>query len=146
VTATDRGRTDARGWANVLAEVPLFRGLSQRQLRRIASVATIARFHDLTDVVRSGEMGDAMYVVLDGAVAVRRPGLREVELGPGGFFGEMSLLDGGPRSATVVALGRVTCLRLTRPRFVKLLRGEPALAVALLEELSRRLRAAQASA
>ncbi len=145
MTGTHHARTNARDWANVLAEVPLFAGLSQRHLKRVAGVASVVRYHDLTAIVRDGDAGDALFVVLDGQVSVRRRGLRELELGPGGFFGEMSLLDGGPRSATVVAVGPVTCLRIARPRFVKLLRSEPAIAVGLLEELSRRLRAAQAA-
>jgi CRP/FNR family transcriptional regulator len=57
----------------------------------------------------------------------------------------MALLDGGARSATVTAEGPVTCLTITRPRFLKLLRSEPAIAIAMLEELARRLRTIQSS-
>jgi CRP-like cAMP-binding protein len=137
--------TDARDWTNVLAEIPLFNGLSGRDLRRIAALATIRRFHEQTEIIRAGEPGDAMYVVLDGSVTVHRRGLRRVELGMGSVFGEMSLLDGGPRSASVYASEPVTCLRIARPRFAKLLRAEPGIAIALLEELAARLRAAQAA-
>ena len=134
---------DARQWTNVLAEIPLFAGLSSRDLRRVASVATIKRFHDQTEIIRAGEAGDALYIVLDGSVSVHRRGLRRVELGIGSVFGELSLLDGGPRSATVYASEPVACLRIARPRFAKLLRSEPGIAIALLEELAARLRAAQ---
>ena len=58
----------------------------------------------------------------------------------------LSLLDEGPRSATVTAKGDVVCLAITRTRFTKLLRSEPSITIALLTELSRRLRAAQATA
>ena len=136
---------DAREWTNVLAEIPLFAGLSNRDLRRVASVATIKRFHEQTEIIRAGEPGDAMYIVLDGTVTVRRRGLRSADFGIGSVFGEMSLLDGGPRSASVYAAEPVACLRIARPRFAKLLRSEPGIALALLEELAARLRAAQAT-
>jgi len=135
---------DARDWTSVLAEIPLFQGLSNRDLRRVATVATVRRYHEQTEIIRAGEPGDALYVVLDGSVSVHRRGLRRSELGIGSVFGEMSLLDGGPRSATVFAAEPVTCLRIARPRFAKLLRSEPGIAIALLEELTTRLRTAQA--
>jgi CRP/FNR family transcriptional regulator, cyclic AMP receptor protein len=144
VTGTEKAH-DARGWANVLAEVPLFAGLGRRHLNRVAKVATIKRFHRNTAIVRAGEPGDALYVVLDGSIAVRRGGLRDVELGVGSFFGEMALLDDGPRSANVIAKTDATCLRIARTRFTSLLRTEPEIALRLLREVSARLRAAQST-
>jgi CRP/FNR family transcriptional regulator, cyclic AMP receptor protein len=137
---------DATGWANVLAGVPLFAGLSRRHLRQVAGAGRIKRFHHGTQIVRSGEPGDAFYVVLDGQVSVARRGLAGISLGAGSYFGEMALLDGGPRSATVLADGPVTCLAITRTRFLKLLRSEPAISIAILTELAGRLRAIQSSA
>ena len=64
----------------------------------------------------------------------------------GSDLGEMALLDGGARSATVLAEGPVTCLTIKRPRFLKLLRSEPAISVGLLAELAGRLRTLQSSA
>jgi CRP/FNR family cyclic AMP-dependent transcriptional regulator len=140
------GRTDAAEWTNVLADVPIFAGLPKRHLRKVAETAKLARFHDGTAIVSSGQLGETLYVVLDGEVTVRRPGLPALRLGIGSFFGEMALLDGGPRSATVVAKGPVVALAITRQRFLKVLRAEPAIAIGLLEEMTRRLRAVQASA
>ena len=137
---------DPKLWTNVLAEVPLFTGLSRRHLRKVAGTGRIARFHDATAIVRAGEQGDTFYVIIDGEVSVRRRGLPAIALGTGSFFGEMALLDGAPRSATVMAKGPVGCLAITRPRFLKLLRDEPTIAIALLEELAQRLRTLQASA
>ncbi len=137
---------DATGWANVLAEIPLFDGLSRRNLRKVAGTARITRFHPSTQIVRSGERGNTFYVVLDGEVSVMRKGLPTLSLGVGSYFGELALLDGGARTATVTAEGPVTCLTIARPRFLKLLRSEPTITVAVLEELARRLRTAQASA
>lgn len=137
---------DATGWANVLAEIPLFDGLSRRNLRKVAGTARITRFHAATSIVRSGDQGNTFYVVLDGEVSVLRRGLPALPLGVGSYFGELALLDGGARTATVTAEGPVTCLTITRPRFLKLLRSEPTIAVAILEELAGRLRTLQASA
>jgi CRP/FNR family cyclic AMP-dependent transcriptional regulator len=138
--------SDAASWLNVLAEVPLFAGLSQRHLRKVAASAQVVRLHDGRPITRAGEAGDAFFVVLDGEVSVERPGVKALMLGMGSFFGEMALLDGGPRTATVAAKGPVVCLTISRSRFLKLLRAEPAIAIAMVEELARRLRAVQASA
>ncbi len=137
---------DASGWANVLAGVPLFAGLSRRHLRQVAGTGRIARFDNGTAIVRSGDLGDTFYVILDGEVSIRRRGVSAIPLGMGSYFGEMALLDGGARSASVVAAGQVTCLTIKRPRFLKLLRSEPAISVALLAELAGRLRTIQSSA
>jgi CRP/FNR family transcriptional regulator, cyclic AMP receptor protein len=137
--------SDATLWTSVLADVPLFAGLSRRHLRKVADTGRIARFHSGSAIVRAGEPGDSFYVITDGEVSIRRRGVTALSLGPGSFFGEMALLDGGTRSATVTAQGPVACLVITRARFLKLLRAEPTIAVALLTEVARRLRTLQAS-
>jgi CRP/FNR family transcriptional regulator, cyclic AMP receptor protein len=142
----DDAFSDARGWSNVLAEVPLFAGLNRRHLNKVAALGKIRRFHDGAQIVRAGEPGDTLYVVLDGGVTVRRRGLNRLSLGLGSVFGEMALLDGDVRSATVVAEGPVVCLTITQPRFLRLLQNEPAISVALLRELAKRLRAIQSTA
>jgi CRP-like cAMP-binding protein len=138
-----RDPADARGWSNVLATVPLFAGLGRRHLRKVASIGRLRRFQGLSTIVRAGEPGQALFVVLDGVVAVRRAGLSDLMLPMGSFFGEIALLDGAPRSATVVANGPVLCLTISQPQFLKLLRAEPTIAVAVLRELAGRLRAVQ---
>ena len=138
--------TDARGWANVLAGVPLFAELNRRHLNKVAAIGRIRRFHEGSAIVRAGERGDALFVILDGEVSVRRPGLSELSLGSGSFFGEMALLDSAARSASVIAKGPVVCLAIGQPRFLKLLHTEPAIAVALLKEVAARLRSVQAVA
>jgi CRP-like cAMP-binding protein len=137
--------TDPRQWANVLAEIPLFADLSARHLRSVAAAGTIRRIHDGTVIIRQGDPGDKFFVVLDGNVSVRRRGRPTLSLGMGTFFGELSLLDSGPRTATVVADGPVVCLSIAQPAFLKLLRKEPAIAVAALKVVAARLRAAQAN-
>jgi CRP-like cAMP-binding protein len=138
--------TDAREWANVLADVPLFANLNGRHLRKVAGQGRIRRVHEGASIVRAGEPGDVLYVVLDGEVSVRRRGLPAIPLGIGSFFGELALLNEAPRTATVVAVTPVVCLTIARARFLKLLHAEPAIAVAVLEEVARRLQAAQATA
>ncbi|HZD87078.1 MAG TPA: cyclic nucleotide-binding domain-containing protein [Gaiellaceae bacterium] len=133
---------DARGWENVLAEVPLFAELGSRQRRKVASLARIRRFADGAPIVRYGDPGDALHIVVDGAVSVLRPDRRPRTLGVGSVIGELALLDGGPRTATVTAKGELVTLTIPAAGFRKLLRSEPAIAVAIAEELARRLRAA----
>lgn len=136
----------SRLWAPVLQELPLFAGVPKRHVRKIAGVATEARFSAGSRIVRQGEPGNAFFVILDGEASVVRPGLPAIALGPGDSFGEMALLDGGPRSATVVAQTDLLCLRLARAPFTKMLKSEPEIALALLAELSRRLRLAELKA
>src|SRR5690242_16307430 len=97
-------------WLGTLAEVPLFDGLSKRQLRRIAKLARTRRFAPGSTMVRAGDPGRSFYVVLDGKAKVNRAGGRSRRLGAGDYFGEMALLDDAPRSADVVAEGEVLAL------------------------------------
>jgi CRP/FNR family transcriptional regulator, cyclic AMP receptor protein len=135
---------DPKGWTNVLAEIPLFAGLGARHLRKVADAARLQRFPANTVIMRAGDSGDDMHVVLDGALSVRRPRMPDLTLPTGSFVGELALLDDGPRTATVLADGDVVTLTITRARFRKLLREEPLIAIAIAEELARRLRSIQA--
>ena len=138
--------TDPKEWTNVLAEVPLFAGLGARHLRHVAGLAKIRRFHDGAVMMRAGDAGDAMFVLLDGRATVRARRGGSMSLEMGAFVGELALLDDGPRTATVVADGPVVALSIARSSFRKLLRSEPSIAIAIAEELARRLRTAHAVA
>jgi CRP-like cAMP-binding protein len=141
-----RRRDAARGWADVLAQVPLFEHVSARHLRKIAAVGAVVRFEAGAEIVRPGQAGDAFYVVLDGKGSVRLRGRKPpVTIRSGSYFGEMALLDGEPRSATVAAVTEMTCLRIGRTAFAKILRSEPSVSGALLRTLAARLRDAQDS-
>lgn len=139
-----RGGRDrsAHGWANVLGTVPLFNGISKRHLRRVADKATLKRYPPLTTIVKTGDAGDAFYVILEGTASVRRPGKRNIKLKVGDFFGEMALLDASPRTATVEAETNVVTLRLGRAAFQKVLESEPKVAIAMLKTMAARLREA----
>jgi CRP/FNR family cyclic AMP-dependent transcriptional regulator len=131
-------------WASVLEELPLFAGLSKRHVRKIAGLAHEARFREGTSIVRAGERGNDFFVIIHGSATVvpfRGP---RVSIGPGDYFGEMSLIDGGERSATVLAESEMLCLRLSRVPFMKMLKGEPEISLALLRTLSQRVRRLQA--
>jgi CRP/FNR family transcriptional regulator, cyclic AMP receptor protein len=136
----------ARLWAGVLERVPLFAGLPARHVRRIAGHGSVARFEAKEPIVTAGDPGDAFYVILSGSAKIRRGrGRAAAEIGPGSYFGEMALVDGAPRSATIVAETRTACLMLTRRRFAKVLRDEPTVALALLRTLAARVRELEAS-
>jgi CRP-like cAMP-binding protein len=129
-----------REWVVVLEQVPLFGGLSKRHLRRVAALAVARRFEAGTAIIRAGEPGDAFYVILDGTAEVRPRSGRATKLGPGDYFGEMALLDGAPRSASVEAKSEVLTMRLGRLAFAKLIKDEPQITVGLLRTLAQRVR------
>jgi CRP/FNR family transcriptional regulator, cyclic AMP receptor protein len=126
----------------LLAQVPLFAGLSRRHLRRLAGLAEEVRFGANRTVVQYGSRGNAFFVIVEGRAKVMAGYSTRAfaRLGPGDFFGELALLDGGPRTASVVAETPLVTIRIPRAEFRKMLKSEPDVAVKLLEELSKRLR------
>src|ERR671918_609110 len=126
---------------DALAQVPLFAGLPPRHLKRLSDLTEERRFMEGAKVVRQGDSGDAFFVILEGEAKVLGPSGRVLSrLFPGEYFGEISLLDGGPRTATVVAETHLTTLTLSRSSFLKTVRGEPAVAVRLLNHAASMLR------
>jgi signal-transduction protein with cAMP-binding, CBS, and nucleotidyltransferase domain len=106
-------RTDMGAvWGDVLKGMPLFADVPKRHVRKIASLTKEVRFAKGSTIVRAGDPGDAFFVILDGSAAVLRPGgLPAIDLGPGDYFGEIALIDGAERTATVRAQTEVFCLR-----------------------------------
>ncbi len=141
--ATGRPTMGRKG-VHLLSNVPLFAGLSRRHLRRIADLAEEMRFGQGRIIVQSGAPGKAFYIIAEGRAKVVRSvtgsGRAIARLGPGDFFGEMALLDGGPRSASVVAEIPLTAIRLPRGPFRRLLQSEPAVALKIMEALASRIR------
>jgi CRP-like cAMP-binding protein len=123
-----------------LRVVPLFDGFTTRHLRRLAREADVVRFSAGRPIVVEGQSGEAMFVMLIGTALVVRRGRRVGSLIPGDFFGELSALDGGPRTASVVPETPVEALRVFRHTLRKMVDEEPALAMGLLEGLARRIR------
>ena len=122
----------------------MFSGLSQAHLRQVASLAEEIAYSPGRMIVRTGSPGIAFYVIVDGRAKVLRGKIASAQgtwlLGPGDFFGEMALLDGGPRTASVVAETPLTTIRIERAGFRKMLKEEPEIALKLLEAMASRMR------
>lgn len=123
-----------------LSGVPMFAGFSKRHLQRLAASADEVRFGPGERIVEEGNPGETLFVLLEGQVKVVRNGTLRTRLVPGDFFGEVSVLDGGPRTASVIAETPVAALRLFRRTVLELVGSEPQLALSLLEGIARRIR------
>lgn len=133
---------DRRG-VELLKNVPLFSGLSRKQLRSVSGLSEQVRFGAGRTVVQYGSRGTAFFVIAEGNAKVMVGYSNRVlaRLGPGDFFGELALLDGGPRTASVISETPLVTVRIARPEFRKMLTRHPDVALKMLEELSGRLRA-----
>jgi CRP/FNR family cyclic AMP-dependent transcriptional regulator len=132
-------RPTAKDWAEVLASLPLFSRLRKRQLRKIAGLAQFTEYAEGDVVVQTGEPGDAFFVILSGrAKVLGKPRARTLRRGS--YFGEMALIDGEPRSATIMAGSELQTMKLPRRPFMKLLEQDPKIAIAMMAELSTRVR------
>ncbi|WP_139980340.1 cyclic nucleotide-binding domain-containing protein [Nocardioides litoris] len=129
-----------------LAAIPLFAGLSKKQRGRLLDAGRTVVHHDGHEISREGEGALALHVVLDGKAVVSVGGEVRRALGPGDYFGEISLIDGRPRSASVVADGQLQTLAVPYVAFQSLLDADPGVARALLVLLCERLREAEARA
>ena len=131
--------------AEALAKIALFANLNADGVKRLANVATERSFDAGAEIVKEGEGGIAMFVIVSGNVeAVKKDNGNEVhlaDLGAGSFFGEMALFENFPRSATIRAKSAVTCLALTEWEVQAELRTSPEIAVAMLKVFARRIRA-----
>jgi CRP-like cAMP-binding protein len=129
---------------DLLERVPMFAGLSRAHRRRVASLAEDATYNAGRVVVKRGDAARAFYVIVDGIAKVVRGKIvtarAEAELGPGEFFGELALLDGGRRAATVVAATPMRAIRIRRSAFRRLLQEEPEIALKVLEGMAGRTR------
>jgi CRP/FNR family cyclic AMP-dependent transcriptional regulator len=123
-----------------LAPVGLFLRLSRADLAAVADLAVPEQFAPGAALTREGRQGGLAYVVITGRCAVQRGGRTVARLGPGSVVGELSLLDRGPRTATVVATEEVEALALAQADFQALLRRSPRVRRGVLEALAGRLR------
>lgn len=125
-----------------LARVPIFAQCTPDEIRAISNVAQDSFFQPGQIIVTQGTPGQAFYLILSGRVEILRDGVSLGAFSAGDFFGEMSLLDQAPRSATIRAIEGTSCLMLSSWDFKALLEKHPSIAIKLLEVLSRRLRVA----
>jgi CRP/FNR family transcriptional regulator, cyclic AMP receptor protein len=134
-------RTVAKGGQELLAQVPLFSHLSRRHLKRLADSTTEQRFMEGATIVREGDEGDSFFVIVEGQATVRNARGKSVnQLVPGDFFGEISLLDGGARTASVEADTPLRVLVLKRNAFRKIVTEDSTVATKLLEYAATMLR------
>lgn len=131
---------------DLITKIDFFSGLDEKIQRKIADACIMRQFTKNETIVRQGEMGLGLYVIATGHVKVDRDqgGVRMqvAELGPEQFFGEMSLLDNKPRSATVTGIEETECLLLTRDSFVRLMNKYPEIPIRMARVLAERLRLA----
>lgn len=138
--ARSRSRLSHDRRVEALASVPLFRRCSQEELRKVGGLATEVDLPSGTVVCRQGTPGHEACIVLDGEADVAIDGEVVASIGPGGFFGELALLDGGPRVATVTATRPLHLLVLTRQELHAMVEQAPAVAWGLLQGIGARLR------
>ncbi len=123
-----------------MRNVPLFQGMSTSDLETVADRASETTFEDGETVTREGEPGEAFYVVIEGRLNVSQHGTLVRELGPGDFLGEISLVDGRPRTATVTAVGPVQALVIRRADFLEMVEWDRAVRLGILIALTERIR------
>jgi CRP-like cAMP-binding protein len=128
--------------ATRLKKVSILGALSRSQLNTLAKWAEVVDFEEGETVVKRGDKGNGLYLILDGSADVRRNGRSLARLEAGQFFGEMSLFDDQPRSADVVALSTSKLAVLQKWEFWGFAAGQPGVVLSILAEMSRRLRAA----
>jgi CRP-like cAMP-binding protein len=127
----------------LIAGCPLFAGLEPPALAALAAAGVEVEFAAGRTIAREREIGTGLFVVEQGTVRVVQDGVDVARLGPGDFFGELSVLDGGPRNATVVAeVAPVRCLAVATWDLERVLHDEPGAALSVLRVIAARLRVA----
>jgi CRP-like cAMP-binding protein len=114
--------------------------MTDHALEAVATLANEVEIADDATVTQEGEPGDSFYVIVDGQLRISRHGATIRDLGPGDFLGEISLIDGRPRSATAVAIGPVSAIVIERPAFLELMDRFGAVRLGILMALSDRIR------
>ena len=122
-----------------LKRATVFSVLADEQLDRIVEAASETEHAEGEALTEQGVLGHRFHLILDGTAEVERDGEHLADLGRGDFVGELGLLGGGPSTATVRATSRIRCLTLQREAFWKVLEDEPAIALRILEVVSRRM-------
>lgn len=128
-----------------LHRIQLFADLDRRQAEQVARLLKERRFAKGETVILEGSGGAAFFLIDSGEAVVSRKGVDVATLGPGDYFGEIALIDGGPRTATVIAASDLVCYGLTFWEFRPLVEGNGAIGWKLVQALAKRLRAAEAA-
>jgi CRP/FNR family transcriptional regulator, cyclic AMP receptor protein len=125
-----------------LKGVDLFKTIPGEELSHIAQITDEVEFAPQQLIFKEGDEGDAMYLIVDGKVKVHSGDHVFAELGTKQVFGEMSILDAEPRSASITALTELTLLKIQRDDFAEILAEKPEISQGILKVLTRRLREA----
>jgi CRP-like cAMP-binding protein len=132
-------RRGANTKLDLLGRVPLFAGLSKRDLQRVARIADEIDLREGKQLISEGSSGRQFFILLDGGADVRRKGRRLNTMGPGDFFGEIALLSDRLTTATVTTTEPSRALVITRASFKSLLRDEPSVQLKVLQALADRV-------
>jgi CRP/FNR family cyclic AMP-dependent transcriptional regulator len=127
------------GKIELLKKVPLFSQCSKKQLSAIASLADLIDLPEGAVLIREGARGRECMVIVEGEVEVRRKGRKINSLGPGDFIGEMALISGAPRNATVSTTRDSSLLVVTERQFWELLERTPRMQTSVIKALGERL-------
>jgi CRP/FNR family transcriptional regulator, cyclic AMP receptor protein len=125
---------------SLLSQVPIFSDCSPKDLAAVVRGLKEVNHKSGTVIATEGDPGIGLFVIAEGSAKVSVGGKTKAKLGPGDFFGEIALLDGGPRTATVTAETDVKLYGLTEWAFRGLLQEHPAVAVKTLQAMAGRLR------
>jgi len=139
--------TDQKQTVEFLSRVPLFKGLKKRQLESLAKRFVERDYPTGTAIVTQGKGGEGLFIVVEGhtdVIRVRGDGekVQVNAFGPADFFGELALLDDGPRTASVITTQPTKCLVLVRWDFFGALRNDVEMTITILEETAKRFRIA----
>ena len=128
---------------DTLEQVPLLEELTKRDRQRLAQSMKERTFASGQEIVVEGKSGVGFFIILEGKAAVTIGGKLVQALGPGDYFGEMALLDGGERTATITSDGELRCATMTSWAFKSFVIDNPKVAWAMLQALAQRVRAAR---
>lgn len=131
---------EAAAVQHLLRQVSLFKRIGKRDLRSLARRCQVMRYRPGEPIVRERFSGEGFFAIASGRACVERPDGHKVVLAQGDFFGELSLIDGASRNATVVAETDLIALKLKRQTFLDLLDAEPTVCRALVESLVEHIR------
>jgi len=123
-----------------LERTPLFQGLSKKDLKSLAKAGKAVTVLPGREIVKEGDPGVAFHLILSGSAKVTVGGRARAKLGPGDYFGKMSLIDKEPRVATVTAETKIESFVISTWNFQRIIKDSPSIALKLLIEMTSRLR------
>jgi CRP/FNR family cyclic AMP-dependent transcriptional regulator len=127
-----------------LSKVEIFEAFSRKELAQLGRLAEQIEIAEGKDLTKEGSTGREFFVITKGQAGVYRKGRKVANLGPGKFFGELSLIDGGPRNATVTADSNMEVIVLGQREFLGLLHDVPTMAMKVIKGMASRLRESDA--